>query len=300
MGDVLTVTNLTKRFGREKALDGLSMRVPRGAIYGFVGKNGAGKTTLIKTVCGLLCADGGDCILSNGRDADATRPRVGAIAGEPAMYGDMTAEENMHAQYRILGLPGFDGIQDRLRLVGLENTGNKKTKHFSQGMRQKLGIAMALSGDPIFLILDEPVNGLDPQGIRELRELVIRLNREQGITFLISSHILSELSRVATHYGFIDCGHMLREMTATELETSLMKTLRVRVSSADALARVLDARGLRYRVLSATEADVFGKISVTELARELAHSDCEIYTCYEREEGLDEYFLRLVEGGRNA
>ena len=304
MGDLLTVSNLSKRFHGYMALDGLSMRIPEGAIYGFIGKNGAGKTTLIKIICGLLHADGGTYSLSAGNGADGSQaaavPRVGAIAGEPAMYGDMTAEENMLQQYRILGLPTFDGIAETLRLVGLADTGKKKARHFSQGMRQKLGIAMALAGEPAFLVLDEPMNGLDPQGIRELRELILSLNRERHVTFLISSHILGELARIATHYGFIDRGRMLAEMTADELAQLLTKSLRVKVSSTEVLARVLDRRKIGYRILSDTEADVFSDISVTQLAAELMALQCEIYSCCTRDERLDEYFLHLVEDVQNA
>ena len=154
----------------------------------------------------------------------------------PAIYLDLTAEENLKTQYRILGLPSFDGISDILKLVGLDHTGKKKAKNFSLGMRQRLGIAVALAGDPDFLVLDEPANGLDPQGIIEIRELILNLNRRQQITVLISSHILDELSKFATHYGFIDGGRMVKELSAEELEAACRKCVRMEVSSAKALA----------------------------------------------------------------
>jgi len=215
---VLTTNALSKQYRHFKALNGLSMHVPKGAVYGLVGRNGAGKTTLIRLICGLQYATSGDYVLYgvNSREKAITesRRRIGAIVEGPSVYQDFTAEENLKAQYRVLGLPSFEGIPELLKLVGLENTGRKKAKHFSLGMRQRLGIAVALAGDPDFLILDEPTNGLDPQGIIEMRELILRLNRERQMTVLISSHILDELSRLATHYGFIDNGSMIKEIDA--------------------------------------------------------------------------------------
>ena len=221
MDYVLTTQGLTKHYGRFKALDGLTMAVPKGSIYGFVGKNGAGKTTLIRVICGLQTPTAGTYALygtdSREKAIAKVRRRMGAVVETPSIYLDMTAKENLKQQYRVLGLPSFEGIDDLLKLVGLEDTGKKKAKNFSLGMKQRLGIAIALAGDPDFLVLDEPVNGLDPQGIIEIRELILKLNRERQITVLISSHILDELSRLATHYGFIDGGRMLKEISADEL-----------------------------------------------------------------------------------
>ena len=215
MDYVLRTNALTKSYKGSRALDGLTMNVPKGAIYGFVGKNGAGKTTLIRLICGLQEPDSGDYTLygrkNTEKDIIRSRRRMGTVVETPAIYLDLTAEENLKTQYRILGLPSFDGIVDILKLVGLDHTGKKKAKNFSLGMRQRLGIAVALAGDPDFLVLDEPANGLDPQGIIEIRELILDLNRRQQITVLISSHILDELSKFATHYGFIDGGRMVKE-----------------------------------------------------------------------------------------
>ena len=205
MDYVLKTNALCKHYKDFKALNGLTMNVPKGSIYGFVGKNGAGKTTLIRLVCGLQLPTSGSFELygveHSDKEISKSRRRMGAVVETPSIYLDMTAEDNLKQQYRILGMPSFDGITELLKLVGLENTGRKKAKNFSLGMRQRLGIAVALCGDPDFLVLDEPINGLDPQGIIEIRELILKLNREQKITVLISSHILDELSRLATHYG---------------------------------------------------------------------------------------------------
>ncbi|MDE6030142.1 MAG: ATP-binding cassette domain-containing protein, partial [Oscillospiraceae bacterium] len=247
---VLRTDNLCKSYRHFKALNGLTMNVPKGAIYGFVGKNGAGKTTLIRLICGLQYPTSGDFSLygvPNSEDGiTKTRRRMGAVVETPSIYLGMTAEDNLKEQFRILGLPSFDGIKDLLRLVGLENTGKKKARNFSLGMKQRLGIAIALAGDPDFLVLDEPVNGLDPQGIIEIRELILKLNRERQITVLISSHILEELSKLATHFGFIDGGHMLKEISAEELEKACRKCTRVGVSDTGILARVLDKLGYEY------------------------------------------------------
>ena len=203
---------LCKTYGRFRAVDNLSMHVPRGAIYGFVGKNGAGKTTLLRLICGLQRPTAGGYCLYGVPHTDkalcTVRRRMGAVVETPSIYMDLPAQENLKQQYRVLGLPSFSGIPALLELVGLQDTGRKKARHFSLGMRQRLGIAMALAGDPDFLVLDEPTNGLDPQGIIEVRELILKLNREFGITVLISSHILGELSKLATHYGFIDGGRI--------------------------------------------------------------------------------------------
>ena len=180
---VLSTDNLTKKYRRFKALDHLNMHVEKGSIYGFVGKNGAGKTTLIRLICGLQEPDSGEYFLygqrHTSRSIGDSRKRMGAVVETPSLYLDMSAEENLKAQYRILGVPSFDGINDLLALVGLKDTGKKKVKNFSLGMRQRLGIAVALAGNPDFLVLDEPVNGLDPQGIIEIRELILKLNRQR-------------------------------------------------------------------------------------------------------------------------
>ena len=208
METVLRTQGLCKHYRRFKALDGLDMEVPKSAIYGLVGKNGAGKTTLIRVVCGLQAPTAGSYSLYGAGLGEPrlnrTRRRMGAVVETPSLYPDMTAQQNLKLQYRVLGLPDDGGIPELLELVGLADTGKKKAGQFSLGMKQRLGIAIALCGDPDFLVLDEPINGLDPQGIVEMRELILKLNRERQITVLISSHILDELSKLATHYGFID------------------------------------------------------------------------------------------------
>lgn len=303
MDYILKTNSLSKSYGNFKALNGLTMSIPKGAIYGFVGKNGAGKTTLIRIICGLQEPSSGDYTLYGRKNTDKeivkSRRRMGAVVETPSIYLDMTAEENLKQQYCILGLPSFDGLNEILKLVGLEGTGKKKA-NFSLGMRQRLGIAIALAGDPDFLILDEPTNGLDPQGIIEIRELILKLNREQQITVLISSHILDELSKLATYYGFIDDGHIVKEMSAAELQSACRKCVRMEVSDTKALACVLDEMKVEYKIISDTQADVFAKVRVSQLTSALENVNCEVITMQERDESLESYYISLVGGGRYA
>lgn len=295
---VLQTKDLKKRYKDFHALNGLSMNVPKGSIYGFIGKNGAGKTTLFRQVCGLQKPTSGEYLLygrsSKNKDIIKSRKRMGAVVETPSIYREMTAMDNLKQQYRILGLPSFDDIPDLLKLVGLEHTGKKKAKNFSLGMRQRLGIAVCLAGNPDFLMLDEPINGLDPEGIIEIRELILKLNREEGITILISSHILDELARVATHFGFIDKGRIVREITAEELEHECRKRTHMVVSDTSVLSQVLDEFGLEHTVLSGTEANVFGEIDITEVVLRLAGKNCRVQSMSEQEENLESYFMNLV------
>lgn len=303
MDYVLRTNALCKSYKHFKALNGLSMNIPKGAIYGFVGKNGAGKTTLIRLICGLQNPTSGSYTLYGRENTDKeivkSRRRMGAVVETPSVYLDMTAEDNLKQQYRILGLPSFDGMQEILELVRLSDTEKKKAKDFSLGMRQRLGIAIALVGDPDFLVLDEPVNGLDPQGIVEMRELILKLNREKQITFLISSHILDELSRLATHYGFIDSGNLVKEISMQELEAACRKCVRMEVSSTKGLACVLDDMGIEYKILSEYIADVYARVNMSELILALGRVNCNVVSVNERNESLESYYISLVGGGQN-
>ena len=301
---VLETNAISKRYRNFAALNGLSMRVPKGAIYGFVGRNGAGKTTLIRLICGLQEPTSGAFSLYGAKNTDPeierSRRRMGAVVETPSIYMDMTAEENIRQQYLVLGVPSAEGAEELLRLVGLGDTGKKKAKHFSLGMRQRLGIAVALAGNPDFLVLDEPTNGLDPLGIIEMRELLLRLNREHSITVLISSHILDELSRLDTHYGFIDGGRMVREMSAEELEARCRKCMRIEVSDAAALARVLDGMQAEYRILEEDRADIYAEIPVTALVSALERENCAVISLREQDESLESFYMNLIGGGQHA
>lgn len=302
MDYVLKTNHLNKNYGKFKALNGLTMNVPKGAIYGFIGKNGAGKTTLIRLICGLQQPSSGSYTLygrnNTEKDFAKIRRRMGAVVETPSIYLDMSAENNLKQQYRILGLPSFDNLNEILTLVGLNKTGKKKVKNFSLGMRQRLGIAITLVGDPDFLVLDEPINGLDPQGIIEIRELILKLNRERQITVLISSHILDELSKLATIYGFINNGYIIKEISSTELQAACRKCICIEVSDTKSLALVLDNMKIEYKIISGTKADIFAKIKVSQLASALEKVNCEIISMKEYDENLESYYISLI-GGSN-
>lgn len=297
---VLETNALCKSYGNFKALNNLTMRIPKGSIYGFVGKNGAGKTTLIRLICGLQKPNSGEYLLYgkkyNDPEIGKSRCRTGAVVENPSIYMDMTAMGNLKQQALLLGLPSFQELSDILALVGLQDTGRKKARAFSLGMRQRLGIAIALVGNPDFLILDEPTNGLDPQGIVEIHELILKLNRERQVTILISSHILDELSRLATHYGFVDKGHLLKELTASELDEACRKCMRATVSNVTALVRVLDSMQVSYKILSETAADIYADIPVSRLALALDKENCEILSLQEHDENLEGYYMELMGG----
>ena len=300
---VLTTSGLSKKYGKFQALNDLTMHIPKGAIYGFVGRNGAGKTTLIRLICGLQEPTKGAYSIYGidytDKSISKSRRRMGAVVETPSIYLDMTAEDNLKQQALILGLPSYDSIPEILKLVGLDNTGKKRARNFSLGMKQRLGIAVALMGNPDFLVLDEPVNGLDPQGIIEIRELILKLNKERKITVLISSHILDELSRLATHYGFIDKGRLVKEISAAELEAVCRKCIKVEVTDTKALVRVLDAEGLEYEVISDNIANIYGKVNLSQLVLALAKEDCDLISSHEQDESLENYFINLVGGENN-
>lgn len=300
---VLRTNAVKKEYGKFKALNGLSMNVPKGSIYGFVGKNGAGKTTLIRLVCGLQQPTDGDIEIfgvgHKDKSALKVRRRIGAVVETPSIYLDMTAEDNLKEQCRILGMPSYDGITDILQVVGLKNTGKKKAKNFSLGMRQRLGLAVALVGQPDFLVLDEPINGLDPQGIVEMREIILNLNKKCGITVLVSSHILDELAKIATHFGFIDNGKIVKELSAAELENACRKRIEISVSDTKILGRVLDEMNIEYSLLSETEAEIFGETDIMELMLKLHGNNCNVQTFSERNESLETFYINLVGGAGN-
>ena len=299
---MLTVHDLTKRYHDFKALDHFSMNVEKGAIYGFVGRNGAGKTTLIRTICGLQAPTQGTYTLLGRKHNDPkiakSRRKMGAVIETPSLYRELNARENLEVQLRMLGLAESAEIDRLLALVGLSETGRKKVKDFSLGMRQRLAMAVALAGAPDFLVLDEPVNGLDPQGIIEVRELILKLNQKHQVTVMISSHNLDELARLATVYGFIDHGRMVKEIAADELEKTCRKCVELSVGSVEAAVETLESTGADYRVTAADTVEVYGEIGLSDLLLKLAQNGCAVLSMKARDESLESYYLSLV-GGRD-
>lgn len=299
---MLTVQDLTKRYHDFKVLDHFSMNVEKGAIYGFVGRNGAGKTTLIRTICGLQAPSQGTYTLLGRKHNDPkiakSRRKMGAVIETPSLYRELNARENLEVQLRMLGLAESAEIDRLLALVGLSEAGRKKVKDFSLGMRQRLAMAVALAGDPDFLVLDEPVNGLDPQGIIEVRELILKLNQKHQVTVMISSHNLDELARLATVYGFIDHGRMVKEIAADELEKTCRKCVELSVGSPEAAVETLESTGVDYRVTAADTVEVYGEIGLSDLLLKLAKNGCAVLSMKARDESLESYYLSLV-GGRD-
>lgn len=304
METIFSCKGICKKYGKFQALNDLNMNIEKGSIYGFVGKNGAGKTTLIRMICGLQRPTSGSFELlgrkNDAADISKSRRRIGAVVESPAFYKDLSARDNLIQQYLMLGLPDNKGIDELLELVGLADTGKKKARSFSLGMKQRLGIAIALCGNPDFIILDEPTNGLDPQGIIDIRELILRLSNEKGITFLISSHILDELSRIATHYGFIDKGHIVREMSAEELRAECRKSVRMKVDNVETLAGIMEEKGIEYKIISDSTADVYSDITFSEMAKAFEEKGATIITMEEHDESLEAFYLSLLGGEGNA
>lgn len=298
MDNILITDDLCKNYGKNKILKNVSLSVPEGSIFGLVGKNGAGKTTLMRVITGLQDPTSGTYSLCGRKNTDRgirlVRRRVGALVETPALYKNMSAYDNLKLQYITLGLPSYDDIPDLIKLVGLENTGKKHAGKFSLGMRQRLGIAVALCGKPDILVLDEPINGLDPQGIIEIRELLIKINKEQKTTIIISSHILDELSRLATHYAFIDNGRILKEISAEDLTRTARKAAHIVVSDSGIMCRILDKMSIRYEVTGGNELDIFDEISVSKLVLEASKENVEIIKYSEQDESLEGYFMNLV------
>ena len=233
MSYVLQTSNLTKKYKKQTALNNVNINIKKGDIYGLIGKNGAGKTTLMKIVCGLIHSTHGEIKLFESTDLNKHRKRIGCVIEQPVIYPLMTAREILTYYNKLLGISDYSNIDDLLELVGLENAGNKKTKNFSLGMKQRLSIAISLIGNPDFLILDEPINGLDPSGILEIRELLLKLNYERDITILISSHILGELTKVTTKYGIIKDGNLIDEFESKDLEIRCKRYISLKVDDTD-------------------------------------------------------------------
>ena len=300
---ILETNNLEKKYGHFKVINNLNMHVPNGAIYGLIGKNGAGKTTLIRLFCGLQKPTFGTYtiygISNKNKKVIESRKRIGAIIESPSICLDMTAEDNLKEQYKIIGLPNFDNLHEILKLIRLDNAGSKKAKHFSLGMKQRLGLGIAMVGNPDILILDEPINGLDPEGIIEIRELILKLNKEKGITFIISSHYLDELSKIATYYGFIDSCRIIKEISKEDLDQNFRKRIQINITNLKESVKYLEEKNIPYKVISDNIIDIYEKINVSNLVIELSKRNCTINSFQEKGESLENYYLNLIGGADN-
>ena len=301
MDYILTTDKLCKNYGKNKILKDVSLNIPKGSIFGLIGKNGAGKTTIMRTITGLQNPTSGTYTLSGVKNTDPkmnkVRRRMGALVESPGIFRNLTAYDNIKLQYINLGLPSYESIPDLLKMVKLENTGRKPAGKFSLGMKQRLGVAIAMCGDPDILVLDEPINGLDPQGIIEIREMLLNINRDKGTTILISSHILDELGKIATDYAFIDNGRILQSLSADELSRKTRKAARVSVSDTPSMCRVLDNLNFEYEVGPDNTIDIFTDINVTRLVTAASKENVEIFKITENDETLESYFINLIGDG---
>lgn len=303
---VLKTYNITKKYGEQLAVDNVNMTIKKGDIYGFIGQNGAGKTTLIRLITGLIHKSGGEIELlgaNEENELNKARTMVGSLIETPSFYTNMTARENLEVSRLVSNIPGKKCIDEVLELVGLKDVEKKKVKNFSLGMRQRLGIANALMGNPKLLILDEPINGLDPMGIVEIRELLKKINKEKDMTILISSHILSELSELATTYGIISNGKLIEEITAKQLSEKCRQYIDLRVDDT-ARAVILLERELGisdYEVLEDSNIKVFSNLdNVGEVNSLLSRSGIIVESISVKGENLEEYFMNKVGGVLNA
>jgi len=304
MESVLSTNNLCKRYKKQMAVDGVNMHIERGDIYGFVGENGSGKTTVIRLITGLIFPHSGSFELfgtdNRAKEIGKARSRVGAIVESPSIYMNMSAYDNLKTQCAICGITGDEKIRAVLQDVGLEAlySDKKHASNFSLGMRQRLGIAMALLGDPEFLILDEPMNGLDPSGIVGIRELILKLNRERGITFLISSHILTELSLIATKYGIISKGKLIQEITAEQLHRQCAKTTDISADDPKLLAQIVKETVENPCEYTSDGVRLLGELDLTALLSAILAGGVRILNIQCSQTSFEDYYLSVIGGAR--
>lgn len=300
-GLLLTSSALSKVYGKQTAVDSIDIHVPEGSIYGLIGRNGAGKTTLLRMISGMSKPTSGSFSYSCGnREALNT---MGSLIEEPALIPSLTAFENLKLKALAYGIPGDQKkyIEDLLEQVGLKNAADKPAGKFSLGMRQRLGLALALTGDPKILILDEPINGLDPQGIADMRKFLISL-KEQGKTIIISSHILEELHKVMTDFSIIDNGRIVAESTSRELEEELRSGIEIQCDDLDRLTAALKEEGYNDIAVSGPSTlNVYGcDDHVEEINMKLAQKGIMIRSIFVKQTGIEEYFFKKTGAGKGA
>lgn len=296
---VLQTHDLSKVYGGKYAVNKVSMHVKKGDIYGFIGKNGAGKTTLMRLIIGLAKENEGSLSLFGSDNLALGRKRIGSIIETPSLYPNMTAKQNLE-YYRILfGITDKESIIKVLSYVGLENVGKKKTKQFSLGMKQRLAIAIALLGNPDFLILDEPINGLDPMGIKDVRDLLLKLNEEKQITILISSHILGELAKIATCYGIINKGTLVDEFSKEELEKRCGRCLKILVDDTKKATYLIEEelKTSQYDLLEDGTIRLFDYLdSPDKVSKLLVNQGVSIFNIHVAGQDLEGYFVERMGG----
>lgn len=291
---------LTKTYKEKSVVKDLNLNVRQGDIYGLIGRNGSGKSTTLKMIGGLVRPSEGEIRLFGKPVGDPlVRRRFGVLIEEPGLYPNMTARQNVVMKAKCIGLADEKSVDGVLEMTGLSDTGKKYVKHFSMGMKQRLGVALALLGNPDLLILDEPINGLDPEGIQELRRLILRLN-EEGKTILISSHILGELSKISTNYGIIKDGEMMEQISKEELEERCQDYFEIRVQDVHrALPLVQESfASVRTEVADRQTIRIFGLTDGADVVRVLVENRVPVHASGFHHMDLEEYFLERMEGGQ--
>ena len=295
MQQVLKTTNIVKKYGNKKILNNINMTINKGDIYGFIGKNGAGKTTFMRTILSLTQHDEGNIEYCNNKSIEEVGMKIGSLIEEPGLYKSQTAYENLK-RFSILYEADISKINEILKVVGLENTGKRKVKDFSLGMRQRMGIAIALLNEPEFLILDEPINGLDPEGIKEIRDIIIKLNKEKKITFLISSHLLDELGKIATKFGIINNGELLEEINAKDLKKKCQSKLIIEVDnikkSKEIIEKIIDEKDIEIEDNKIYINNNIDKSSI--INKKLVEKDISVSGIYPIYDTLEEYFMKRI------
>ena len=305
MSEYLLATHgLTKQFGHHKAVDHVDLHVKKGSIYGFNGRNGAGKTTFLKMISGLSQPTSGEIEMFGYKNAQLknVRSRISCLIESPGLYGNMSAYDNLAVKCRLFGINDKRYIENILKTVGLSNVGKKKTKNFSLGMKQRLGIGMALVGEPDLLVLDEPINGLDPQGIAEVRDTIQNLCAQQDMTVFISSHILEELSKLATDYGIINNGALLQEITREELLSKCSEKITLTVDNPNKAVPVLDKMGfVHYMIVDKNHIDVYERLNDSAaLNTALVTAGVSVAQLAVTGMELETYFLSITGGATNV
>lgn len=303
MNCILETNQLTKIYGKKHALDGVSVHVGQGDIYGLVGRNGAGKTTLMKIVTGLANPSSGDYSFfgKNSGNIGELAQRRGQLIESPAYMGGLDGERNLWIKCMSLGIKDKNEPKRLLKLVGLEEAGKKHVGKYSFGMKQRLGLAMALLGHPDLVVLDEPINGLDPQGISDVRNIIRQTAKDEGTTFLISSHILDELAKIATRYGIINAGKLVEESTAEELNAKCESKISLVTDNVSAASTVLENLGFStYKVLDGGCIDIFEQPErLNEISIALASSGVAVLEMAKKSQSLEDYYINLV-GGKDG
>jgi ABC-2 type transport system ATP-binding protein len=297
---ILTTENLTKIYGEKRAADSVSLHIKKGDVYGLIGRNGAGKTTILKMICGLSCPTSGSITFEGKTGAELSKQmhKIGSLIETPGLFPKMSAYQNIKIKCILCGKNDDAYIKSLLKQVGLEKAGRKPTQSFSLGMKQRLGIALALVGDPELIVLDEPINGLDPQGIAEMREIIHKLSKERGMTVIVSSHILDELAKVADAFGIINDGKLIDEFTVEELESRCSKYTVLKVGEIEKTEKVLADSGVnKYEVLNNGEIRINEEIDDTsKLIAALVGAGVPVYELASAQGTLEQYYLNRTGG----